>query len=765
MPNIRTLALRATLGLALAFLPAAAARAQSLERALAELVARPAVSGYEQEAAKSIAARLEKFKPQRDNLGNVRLTLGSGAPHRLIVASLDEPGYVVSGVTSDGYLRVQRLPQAAPHALFDQLHAAQPVVIHTRAGQWVYGVVAGLSTHLQTARRDPPRGSHPDEMYVDIGAASAGEVRRAGVDLLDPMGLDRELLLMAGGFATAPGIGDRFGAAVLLELAARAAAAKFSGTLTLAFVTQQWTGGRGLDRLLQQIQPDEVVLVGRFRRAGGGPGAGGAAQQQRRPAREPSSGALIAVSAAGAAPEGLAGELQALAEKWKIPHATDFSAPVTRAGGAQGSPLPQRSAQVGVSVAWTSTPAEMLSLADAENLLALLEAYVTGIAPASAAAAPSAPPLAASRRKEPPEIGAAGPDAEQILSRLVETYGMSEYESEVREEITRLLPPWAKTETDDSGNLILRWRASGQAGKQAPHIAFVAHMDEIGYRVQRIAENGRLEVQSRGGGIIEFFSGHAMLAHSATGARAGVMELPEGWDQPNFQWPRGGAAAAAEGPPRALRVDVGARSAAEAERLGFKAGDWVTVPKKYRKLYARRANGRSFDDRVGSAALVAAAWALGASLPGRNVTFLWSTGEEIGLVGARGAAERLAKAGDAPTFVFAVDTFVSSDSPLESPRFANAPIGKGFVIRAVDGSNITARSHVDRLVRLARAAQVPVQYGVTGGGNDGSVFLRYGTVDVPISWPLRYSHSPGEVIDLRDYEALARIVAVISRQW
>ena len=55
--------------------------------------------------------------------------------------------------------------------------------------------------------------------------------------------------------------------------------------------------------------------------------------------------------------------------------------------------------------------------------------------------------------------------------------------------------------------------------------------------------------------------------------------------------------------------------------------------------------------------------------------------------------------------------------------------------------------------------------GATGGGNDGSVFLRYGSVDVPLGWPLRYSHSPGEVIDTRDLDALARIVAVIAKNW
>jgi putative aminopeptidase FrvX len=125
----------------------------------------------------------------------------------------------------------------------------------------------------------------------------------------------------------------------------------------------------------------------------------------------------------------------------------------------------------------------------------------------------------------------------------------------------------------------------------------------------------------------------------------------------------------------------------------------------------------------------------------------------------------MAAEGRSPEYVFAVDTFVSSDSPLESTRFADAKVGEGFVVRAVDNSNVVPRKLVEKLVALARAQGIPAQYGVTGGGNDGSAFLRYGSTDVALGWPLRYSHSPGEVVDTRDVDALARIVAAVARQW
>ena len=65
------------------------------------------------------------------------------------------------------------IPQRAPNAVFDLLHAAQPVWVMTRDGKKVAGVFSGLSVHLQPGRQNAPTMAHPDEMYVDIGAKSA----------------------------------------------------------------------------------------------------------------------------------------------------------------------------------------------------------------------------------------------------------------------------------------------------------------------------------------------------------------------------------------------------------------------------------------------------------------------------------------------------------------------------------------------------------------------------------------------------------------
>jgi putative aminopeptidase FrvX len=222
----------------------------------------PAVSGYEQPLANEIREQLKEFTPKSDNLGNLYVTVGHGAPHRLIVTPMDEPGYVVSDITPDGYLRVQRLPQQQPNPVFDTLHFAQPVWVLTRSGEKLSGVFAGLSVHLQPARQNAPKMAHPDEMYVDIGATSADAVRTAGVNLLDPIALNRKYQPIGNAGLADPAVGDRFGCEILIRVLSRIRESQLSGTTTVAFVAQRWTGGRGLDRILHEIQPNELIYIG-----------------------------------------------------------------------------------------------------------------------------------------------------------------------------------------------------------------------------------------------------------------------------------------------------------------------------------------------------------------------------------------------------------------------------------------------------------------------------------------------------------------------
>ncbi|HET7151254.1 MAG TPA: hypothetical protein VFI60_07555, partial [Candidatus Acidoferrum sp.] len=463
----------------------------------------PAVSGYEQALMEEIRNQLRAFSPKTDNLGNLWVSFGTGAPHRLLVTSVDEPGYVVSDITPDGFLRVQRLPQAAPNPVFDTLHFTQPVWIMTRSGKKVPGVFAGLSVHLQPARVNPPKMNHPDEMYLDIGATSAADVRAAGVDLLDPVALQRKWFPVGQSGEGGPATGDRFGCTALLQLLEHSKESKAKGTTTIAFVTQQWTGGRGLNRLLEEIKPDEMIFVGRLATSG----KAGAKAAAQTPAS--GDGVLLGVEDASAALQGFPAELKSIAEA-DGERLTAVNASLPRmAGYAAPNVFPERFAQLGIPILWPVTPAESISWNDRSNLKRLLEAY-----------------LQIPKSTTGHAGGAGGGHTQSDIEALVEAYGASGHEENVRKVVLNRLDPrlQKKVETDAAGNLILHL-GDGKPGARR-NIAIVAHMDEIGYEVKKIEDDGRLLVSVLGGGYAEYFQGHVVLIHKSDGtSTGGVLEL------------------------------------------------------------------------------------------------------------------------------------------------------------------------------------------------------------------------------------------------
>lgn len=335
-------------------------------------------------------------------------------------------------------------------------------------------------------------------------------------------------------------------------------------------------------------------------------------------------------------------------------------------------------------------------------------------------------------------------EAQEVVSRLVESYGVSGMESPVRDVVRTMLPSWARPTTDSAGNL---WVIVG-AG--APKVVFIAHLDEIGFEVTAIRDDGTLELRTRGGFIASLYEAQPALIHTGTSI------------VPAIFLPRDSIGAAPKRAPGVIRADPGTGSRAATEALGVKVGATLTMPKSYARLVGTRATGRSFDDRVGSAALVLAVRRIDPHALRHGVAFVWSTREEIGLEGAAAVADSLK---DGPSVVLAIDTFVSSDSPLELTNFALARLGLGPVARAVDNSSVTPPALVDSLVALARRRGIPFQTGATNGGNDGSTFAAYGVPDAAMGWPLRYSHSPAEVIDLKDLVGLARMVEGVAKSW
>ena len=329
-----------------------------------------------------------------------------------------------------------------------------------------------------------------------------------------------------------------------------------------------------------------------------------------------------------------------------------------------------------------------------------------------------------------------------LLKSLADLPAVSGHERPVREAIIAALPAWAQplTRTDNEGNLIL------EVGPERDPLMFIAHQDEVGFEVTNIADDGTVSLRTRGGLFQSLWEGQPALLHLD---RKGDSPLP------GVFVPRDTATTKQ---PEALTAWFGMDGEGLKKR-GVTNGSSVTAFKSATRLGSTRFTARALDDRAGSTALVLAARRITPATLKRKVIFAWSVREETGLEGAMALAKHY---GSLVKRVYSVDTFVSSDSPAESTRFAYAPLGRGAVIRGLDNSAVAPLPELDRILNIARGNAIPIQVGATNGGTDGSDFVRYGVLHVSLSWPGRYSHSPVEVLDLRDLQALEKLIYSIA---
>ena len=635
---------------------------------------------------------------QRDSAGNVILRLGQGTPRRVVACALDRPSFAVTQITDDGFLRLHRVGSGG-HSLFDQAHEAQQVNIYT-ATAVVPGVIAVANGHFAQQHRADSLVVTADDLWLDVGASSRAEVEALGIRLLDPVERRVPAWTYAGGVA-GNAMGARAGCAAI---AATARGSVLRGETIFLMTTQSVFGWPGLGASITQLGAvDEVTVIG--------------------PGRATADTRWVRVGGAGGA-AGLNAGLFRAAKRDSIRVIT----PAVRFAG---------------------TLVETID----ESSLATVLAEVASAAGVDRITLPSAPWISAPAFSfdAAPRADAQAAIATQ-LKLFADLPGTPNDEWRVRNAIRDAMPAWARelAVTDDAGNLIVGM------GPERDTIVFIAHLDEVAFDVASIAVDGVVTLRARGGPVASAWEGQPALLHLAPreGAASGASDLAS---IHGVFIPRDSARVKR---PGRMTAWFGMDSAALVAQ-GVRVGDGVTAYKDAVRLAGTRFTGRAMDDRAGSLALLRALDVTNPSTLTRRVLFVWSTAEEIGLVGATELAARI---GASVQRVHSIDTFVSSETPLESPHFALAQLGGGPVLRAIESSSMVPVEMRAEIMAVAQRAGIPLQIGLTQGGTDGTAFTFYGAPNVPLSWPGRYSHAPGEVLDLRDVERLSALIAALARE-
>lgn len=674
-------------------------------------------TGYETRLTGALASGMPDW--EADHWGNLVRTVGSGTPRRIVACALDRPALSASQITDDGYLRVHRIGRGSDHPLWDQAFEAQQVRVLTPRGP-VVGVAARSNGHFAAQHRAETEVVSADDLWIDVGASSPADVRALGIGLLDPVVRHLPPWTIEGGVA-GPGAGGRAGCAVVATLAGVAAdGGGPAGETHFVMSAQEGFGWVGLSSYIARNGRFETITV-----------------------LGPSEATRMS-EAFG--PEGVASS------------ALRSTAPVLRDAGVR-------------TVAWVvpeaRSPGAHMELVTADEVRWLLgeASTASGISIADDVSWVRAPDRAELRSASfDPAVG----QIAAVLTDLVELYGVSGHEWAVRSYVLENLPDWARERAvvDDIGDI---WVA---VGPDRDTTVFMAHMDEVGYEVESISDDGVVSLDRMGGAVSSAWEGQTALLHfdppgSPSTQRGEGTDAAPHWKSQSLtaEAPRAPIHGvfltrdeANEKRPPLERAWFG-MNRAELEALGVHSGMAVTSHKEGLRMGSTRFVARALDDRAGTTALLTAVQSLDPDALTSKVIFAFSVHEEGGLLGAAAMARRF---GTSTERIYSIDTFVSSDTPVESPHFAYAPLGAGPVLRATENSGVSPDAERSRVFGAASDAGIPLQMGLTQGGTDGTRFTFWGAPNQGLSWPGRYSHSPGEVLDLRDLARLSALIVAVA---
>jgi len=326
----------------------------------------------------------------------------------------------------------------------------------------------------------------------------------------------------------------------------------------------------------------------------------------------------------------------------------------------------------------------------------------------------------------------------KLLQTLTETFGPSGYEDDVRKIVRREVEALAdEVRVDALGNLIVRKRPTGTA-RNTKKVMIAAHMDEIGVIVSHVDENGFVRFSPIGGVFRRYVLGGRVRFLNGTQGILGFDRLDNVNELPTLD---------------KVYIDVGATSPKDSP---VKIGDVAAFDRQYSDL-GNRLVAKSMDNRVGVLIAIETLRAL-KSTP-YDLYFVFTTQEEVGIRGATTSAY-----GIDPDIGIALDVTPSGDTP--NALRMEMTLGKGPCIKIQDVGMIADPRVVQWMIRAAEKNRIPYQREVLLVGGTDARAIQITRAGVPagcISVPVRYVHSPSEMVDYSDVQNAVRLLAAVLR--
>lgn len=324
----------------------------------------------------------------------------------------------------------------------------------------------------------------------------------------------------------------------------------------------------------------------------------------------------------------------------------------------------------------------------------------------------------------------------ELLKRLVTCYGPTGNEDLVREMIKSEITPFVdEVRTDVLGNLIAIKKGGGMK------VMLAAHMDQIGFMVTHIDENGFLRF-SRIGGIFvhNSINSKVIFENGLVGVVSYESEID---DIKDIKLEK-------------MYIDIGVKNREDAEK-SVNIGDVAVYFAGFSECNGRYVS-QAMDDRAGCALLIETAKRLNSSP--HEIYYVFTVQEEVGVRGAKTSAYALD-----PHIGIAVDVTLTGDTPKS--KVMAVKLGAGPAIKVKDVLIISHPKIKELMVNRAKEAGIPYQMEIleAGGTDAGAIHLtRKGIPSGVLSIPTRYVHSDCEMIDANDLENGVKLLIKILEE-
>lgn len=338
-----------------------------------------------------------------------------------------------------------------------------------------------------------------------------------------------------------------------------------------------------------------------------------------------------------------------------------------------------------------------------------------------------------------------------LLKELSEADGISGFEKEVSKVLGKYFNIYADEITYDNLGSIIGIKKGQDSG---PKVMICAHMDEVGFMVREIDENGYIKLLPIGGWwghvlpsqILRVTTSSGNKIKGVVGSRAPHSMLAEEKEKVI--------------PPLDLFLDLGVSSKEEVEKLGVKIGDMVTPDTNFQIMNNENYFiGKAWDDRIGNAITIEVLKELKRFNHNSNLYFVGTVQEEVGIRGARTSTHKIK-----PDIAIAIDVTTAKDTPMDKNGLK---LGCGVVVSVYDSMTIGNKNFIKEIEKICDEMKLNINYDfMTNGGTDaGNIHKSFeGIISLTLSVPTRYMHSSNLIVHRNDYIQTIKLITEFCKR-